>query len=509
MTPRGRACARRAGLAVAGGLLLYLAHPPADVGWLGLLAVVPLLALGRDLRTAARPVVGGLGWGLLAGLVFFAVLLTWLIPFGVAAWLLLASIQAAFVGLFVAAVAAWGQRPFGAVAAVVAWVAVEAARTRWPLGGFPWGALGYSQHDTGPLLAVARSLGVLGVSAACAAVAACLEHALAHRSILRPLLALLAVVAAVGALAAVPPPAPSGDSVDIAAVQGNDLQRSVAAGATRLDDQRIVNVAQAMLEATQPLADDPPEVTVWPENSLDADVTDPANAELRMIVSTALELLDGEALVAGGLLAGPRPGTIYNAVMELGQGIAVGDIYRKRHPVPFGEYVPLRPLLGTLPPLRQIPRDVLGADAPGLVTVAGAPIGFVICFENIFPALVRDQVRAGAELLVVSTNNASYGDSPMSRQHLAFSQLRAVESGRWTLHAGISGISGIIDPSGEVSQRTRLYDEAIVRAELPLVSQPTPYVVVGDVVGVGAMMLAVLAMVGGFVGRVRKGRTTR
>jgi apolipoprotein N-acyltransferase len=177
--------------------------------------------------------------------------------------------------------------------------------------------------------------------------------------------------------------------------------------------------------------------------------------------------------------------------------------------VPFGEYVPLRPVLGALPPLRQIPRDVLGADSPGIVTVAGAPLGFVICFENIFPALVRDQVRAGAELLVVSTNNASYGYSAMSRQHLAFSQLRAVESGRWTLHAGISGTSGIIDPSGRVSQRTRLYDEAIVRGELPLGSQPTPYVVLGDVVGVGAMTLAVLAMLGGFVGRARKGRTTR
>jgi apolipoprotein N-acyltransferase len=509
MTSRGRDRARRAGLAVAGGVLLYAAHPPADLGWLGLVAVVPLLALGRDLRAAARPVAGGLWWGLLSGLVFFATLLTWLVPFGVVAWLLLALIQAAFIGLFVAAVAAWGQRRFGAAAAVVAWVAMEAARTRWPLGGFPWGALGYSQHEAGLLLPVARSLGVLGVSAACAAVAACVECGLAHRSILRPFLGLLGVAAVASGLAAVPPPAPGGDRLDIAAVQGNDLQRSGAAGVARLDDERIVNVAEAMLEATRPLAGDPPDVTVWPENSLDADVTDPANAELRSIVSSALELLNGEALVAGGLLAGPRPGTVYNAVLELGPGLAVDDTYRKRHPVPFGEYVPLRPVLGALPPLRQIPRDVLGADSPGIVTVAGAPLGFVICFENIFPALVRDQVRAGAELLVVSTNNASYGYSAMSRQHLAFSQLRAVESGRWTLHAGISGTSGIIDPSGRVSQRTRLYDEAIVRGELPLVSQPTPYVVLGDVVGVGAMTLAVLAMLGGFVGRARKGRTTR
>ncbi|MBA3622665.1 MAG: hypothetical protein H0W51_10175, partial [Euzebyales bacterium] len=183
MTSRGRDRARRAGLAVAGGVLLYAAHPPADLGWLGLVAVVPLLALGRDLRGAARPVVGGLGWGLLSGLVFFAALLTWLEPFGVVAWLLLASIQAAFLGLFVAAVAAWGPHRFAAAAAVVAWVAMEAARTRWPLGGFPWGALGYSQHEAGLLLPVARSLGVLGVSAACAAVAACLEYGLAHRLI--------------------------------------------------------------------------------------------------------------------------------------------------------------------------------------------------------------------------------------------------------------------------------------------------------------------------------------
>ena len=131
----------------------------------------------------------------------------------------------------------------------------------------------------------------------------------------------------------------------------------------------------------------------------------------------------------------------------------------------------------------------------------------MICFENIFPGLVRDQVLAGADLVVVSTNNSSFGDTPMSAQHLAFSTLRAVETGRWVVHAGISGISAFISPEGEVLQRTELFEPASPRMEVPLLDGTTMAMRLGSLVPGLAQMMAVAAMALVLGERVRARRT--
>jgi apolipoprotein N-acyltransferase len=173
---------------------------------------------------------------------------------------------------------------------------------------------------------------------------------------------------------------------------------------------------------------------------------------------------------------------------------AIGDSYHKRHPVPFGEYVPARSLIGGLAPLQQIPTDVVAGRGPQVLDVGGARVGGVICFENTYARLARDQVRAGADVLVVSTNNSSFGDTAMSAQHLAFSQLRAVETGRWVVHAGISGISGFISPDGEVVQRTDLFRPDAIRMDVPLIDGLTPAVRLGDAVIGTCWALLLLAL---------------
>jgi apolipoprotein N-acyltransferase len=474
-------------------------------------ALVPLLVLARDLAGGPQPVRAGLGCGLLAGFGFFAPLLWWLEQIGVAAWLLLSLAQAVSVAVFVAALAGWGSGRARPVVAAVVWVALEAVRMQWPLGGFGWGLLGYTQHGGGPYLELARTVGVLGVSAALAATAAGIEALLVRlwrvrparqaaagsrpgagrrlaRAAWAPVLGLAGVGAAVWLLA-VPAPTSTGETVDIAAVQGNDLRASAAAGAARVSRERIVRVSEQMLAATRPLAANPPEITVWPENAVDTDITEPGSEATRARVADALELLDGGALLAGVLTDGPRPQTLYNTTAEVTAPDELGQVYRKRQLVPFGEYIPARRWLDWFPGLGQIPSDILGGGRSPLIELAGARLGTAICFENTFPGLVRSQVRRGAEAVVVSTNNASFGPTAMSRQHLAFSQLRAVESGRWVLHAGISGISGLVDPGGDVSQRTELYQQALVRDQIPLVEADTPYVRLGDVVGTAAMVL--------------------
>lgn len=435
---------------------------------------------------------GGLVWGLLAGLVFFGPLLSWIFPFGVIAWALLVLFQGISVAGFVAGVAWWGDRRGRAVFAIALWVALEALRTIWPLGGFGWGVLGYTQHAGGLFLPIARSLGVLGVSAALAALAVCIEEAgvrvarslraggvdpeAVFNAARTPLLAALGVLVAAVLLTG-EPPAPSGRTLDIAAVQASGTRFTSAAGAptvARVDPSRIVQVAGRVLEATRPLAADPPTVTVWPENALDADYTNPRNTQIRAVVREALDVLDGGMLLTSSFLDGPKPGTLRNATLAVAPDGRVLESHAKRKLIPFGEYVPFRRWLGGFPPLRQIPYDQVPGDRPGVFEVAGAKIGLVLCYENLFPDLVYSEVRTGADVLVVTTNNTSFGHSPMSRQHLAISQLRAVETGRWVLHAGLSGISGIIDSQGAVHQRTAQFEQAIVRGRLPLVTGRTP-----------------------------------
>lgn len=493
--------------------MLFAAHPPVDQWWLGLVAVAPLSALARELAPGPHPLRRGLGWGLVAGLTFFGPLLYWLIPFGYAAFGLLTVIQSAAVALWVGVMAWVGERRGRALIAVALWVGIERLRSGWPLGGFSWGVLGYSQHDGGMLLASARSLGVYGVSLLLVTVAVAVEEGV--RSAVRgwpearesdvpadavftalrtPLLTVLGVLV-LGVLLGGEAPAPTGRTVEIGIAQAGDTRATSAAGVNRLDSDRIIRVAQLALEATQPFVEDPPDLVVWPENSLDIDIRTSRGEEIAAVLEEAVALVSPTPILAGEYRVGEEPRTLFNQ-MTVFTTEGIGDSYVKRQPVPFGEYVPAREWLDWFPPLAQIPNDTLPGAAAQVLEVAGARVGGVICFENTFDTLVRDQVRAGADILVVGTNNSSFGDTAMSRQHVAFSQLRAVETGRWVVHAGISGISAFVDPEGGLHEQTEAFTPASPRMDVPLVEGTTPAVRIGGLVGPAAMAVALLGLVG-------------
>jgi apolipoprotein N-acyltransferase len=140
--------------------------------------------------------------------------------------------------------------------------------------------------------------------------------------------------------------------------------------------------------------------------------------------------------------------------------------------------------------------------------VAGHPVGSVICFESAFGPLVRDYVRDGAQLIIVSTNNRSYQRSGNTEQHLALGQMRAAETGRAVLQASVSGVSAVIDPNGVVHDRTRLFEQAIVAASVPTSTGETLYVRFGDwVVLLSAIAMLLVAVVA--VRRRARDRTVR
>lgn len=513
--PARRPVARRAALAVVGGLLLTAGHPPVGVGAAGAVALVPLLLLARDVGAGERALRRGAGWGFVAGVAFFAPLLWWIGRFGSLPLMALVAVQSLAVAGFVGLLAAWGGRRWRPLVAVVLWVGLEVLRSRFPLSGFPWGILGVTQHDGGLFLPIARLATVSGVSALLVAVAVAVEallvalRAAGPRAAVRPLAGLGTVLIVAGLAGLVAPPPATGESVDIAGVQGytQELPSSLA---DREDLGRVESIVDGQLAVTRGMASSPsgpPEVTVWPENSLDADYR--MVPALGAAVRSALDGLDGGALLAGALLEDEAdPELLINAILDIREGGGLAGVHEKRILVPFGEYVPVRPVFGWLPPLQVITRDQVPGDEPTVFDVAGARIAPVSCFESIFSHLVRDQVRAGAEVLVVLTNNASFGRSAASDQHLAATQLRAVETGRWALHAGISGISGIVAPDGTLTQETELFTEAVVRADLPQVRGLTLATRLGDVVGAASALgtaLVVAVLVAGWARRDESG----
>ena len=134
--------------------------------------------------------------------------------------------------------------------------------------------------------------------------------------------------------------------------------------------------------------------------------------------------------------------------------------------MPFGEYVPLRPLLDWFPPLDQVPRDMLRGEEHTTFDLPGGRLGSVISFEGAFARSVRPVIRQGAKLLVIATNEATFGDSPATDQFIAMTRMRAAEHGVDIVHAAITGRSAFITADGSVTDQTDLFAEEVLTTTL-------------------------------------------
>ena len=493
-------------LALAAGGIAYCAFPPVDFGWLSFVALVPLFLALRGARGRAGFLVG-----LVFGLAFLAPLVWWISLFGYLAWGTLVVVEALFFAVF-GWFAAWASdRAVGRIAGVpLLYVAIEVARTRWPLGGFSWGDLGYAQHDAGPMLSLARIGGVHTITLGLALVAVLAAHALTRGRLWRRALSIV-VLAGVAAGPLWLPMGIAGRSgdLDVALVQGNVPQGRFTGFADRVGRQGPEDtvIVDNHVQATLPLASDPPDLVVWPENAVDRDPFH--NPDIQAKIEDAV-LQVKTPFIVGAILDAPPDGTRFTNTNLLydADGRVVAR-YDKVHLVPFGEYVPWHWVRRYVKALEQIPSDGVPGRAPVVFRVGAATVGTVICFESTYPNLARDEVRDGAQLMIVSTNNASFRRSPASRQHLAMSQLRAVEEGRTVMHAAISGISAVIDPSGRILTKTRLFTQAVVRRTVPLGKGLTPYARFGEAIELAFAGLGAFAAVVTTAGRVGRRRERR
>ncbi|MGB8022465.1 MAG: apolipoprotein N-acyltransferase [Candidatus Nanopelagicales bacterium] len=446
-------------VAAGSGLLLASAFPPVDLlrGW----AAVPAFAL---LTAAFRglPAGGGAAVSLASGLAFFLPLLDWMRVLGPDAWLLLTLLCAAFWAAAGAAMPALLSRRWWIVTVPLLWVAVEALRARIPWGGFPWGRLAFAQAGT-ELAGWAALGGPALVTFAVALVGTVLLAAWDAGRARRPgaVLSLVALAAAVVVGGALTRSAgwggPDGATAAMAVVQGNVPRLGLDFNAQRravLDNHvtRTRMLAAEVAAGRQPQ----PVAVIWPENSSDIDPVRHADAAEQ--IDLAADAI-GAPILVGAVLNNPddppkqdHPGTILNVGLVWDPETGPGQRYLKRHPVPFGEYLPFRDALSQfITRFDRVPRDFVGGEQPGFLTIGRVPIGIVICFETAYDDLVRDAVRAGGAVMVVQTNNATYGGTGQPEQQLAISRVQSVATGRPTLVAATSGISAVIDGRGELT----------------------------------------------------------
>ncbi|WP_237141325.1 apolipoprotein N-acyltransferase [Serinicoccus hydrothermalis] len=458
-----------------------MAFPGYDVWWL---AIVGCAALA--LATAgARWWAGGLA-GLLLGLAWFTPMFTWAGTYaGTAPWLAM-SIASACYPAALGSVLALLQR-HGAVRPVTgaaAWVLVEWARSVTPFGGFPWARLGFSQADS-PLLGAVSIVAVAGLGflvALCGGLLAVTAQRLLQpgRTDRRRACGVL-LVAAVLVLAPTLVPRPTqGEPISVAAVQA-DLPE----GFSRTLSAEPGTILARYTDRTQDLAErvtrgqaTAPELVLWPEGATDLDPLDPRSGQdTTARIMQAVDAI-GAPVVLGGISrkgGEPAPSNMVFGYLP-GQGLA--DVYAKIYLAPFGEVMPMRPLMRHLSPWVDRITDLAPGREPGVMSLplpesGDVVLGLAICFEVLFDPAMRDLVSGGAELLVVPTSNAWFGEGDQAAQHIAVSRVRALEYGRSVVHISNVGVSGLITPDGTVHDRTRLYTEATLEGVLPLRTDQT------------------------------------
>jgi len=456
--------------AALGGVLLSGGFAPVSFGPalpLGI-AVLVLSVRGAPLGSAWLP-----GW--IFGLAFFGGLVWWLQVVGPDAWAALTVVQSVYFAPLGVALAAVSRLRWWPMWCACAWVSVEAWRGTWPFGGLTWGRLSYGTADT----AWAAGLpwfGMTGVSLLIALTGTTLAWLVTTR-LRRPVAAALAA-AALAAVTCVPllatyDIARSG-SLTVAAVQADVPGDGTDVLAHHRDITRAFSDATVDLAETGERVD----LVVWSENSTAVDPF--TDNEARSEIDRASDAI-GVPILVGGMVDSSREKEVLNQGIVWQPGVGGGDRYTKRHPVPYGEYIPYRGsfIPDTYGQLALIPRDMARGTSLEPLRIDGTRIADAICFDVSYDDVIHGQVANGGQLITVQTSNAMFINTAQIDQQFEISRLRAIETGRYVVVAAINGVSGIIAPDGEVLEAADPRTRAVILREVTLADELTPAVAMG------------------------------
>lgn len=479
------------GLCLVAGIVLFLAFDPVGFGpyVIGGVAIMTIALIGR------RPIVG-FGLGFLTGTVFFALLMRWMLVIGFDAWLLLALYCGLWMGLI-----GWGtvlvtRLPLWPLWIAGLWVASEGLRGRFPLGGFPWGRLAFSQSEQ-DLSAWAYLVGLAGLTGLLALIGASIVAVGVALVRGRRIAAVSwgAVIAIPFAITAIWQPSAEGQREPIAFVQGGTPQLGMGALDVRrqvLDNH--VRETLALAAAVEAGEVPQPRFVLWPENSTDIDPF--SDVSVADDISRAADAV-GVPIVVGAVVRVPgNDQAVWNEGIVWEPETGPDGRYIKNRPVPFGEFIPFREVLTALiGRFDRVPRDFLPGTEPGLLDAGGILIGDVICFEVAYDDVVNSVVLGGAEVITVQTNNATYGNTAQPEQQFAIARMRSVENGRSVVIAATTGISAAVAPDRTVIARMDQNEVGFRVVDVPLRTVLAPSATIAPVMEFGLILLALIAAI--------------
>jgi apolipoprotein N-acyltransferase len=424
----------------------------------------------------------GLALGAVFGLVFFGGVLWWLSELGVIAVIPLVIVQAAFPAAYGWWLAKFNDRSPGTwfVLAVGGWAVMELIRYRFPLHGFEWGAAGYALSDQAWARAFAPLYGttgitVMAVTAAAGVVALTRKPRNWWMLLPLPVLILGSWVSTFNE-----------DSGLLAEMRVAVVQGSTPCPFEHCPPDERLRSFQQHLELTRTIEPGSVSLVVWSEGSTGSFNADPVqNPEIGEAIAAEARRIGAWFLVGSDRPLNETHWVNVNVVFNP-EGEIVGE-YRKQHPVPFGEYIPFRPIFEWIPTLDQVPRDMIPGEGPVVFHAGELDIGSVISFEGGFARYPRQHTRAGAHLIVVATNEGSYGTTPGSDQFIGMTRMRAAELGLDVIHAAVTGRSVVIDASGAYWMTTGLGTQEILYGSVAN-RQQSFYAWTGDILMIAAAL---------------------
>ncbi len=470
------------------GLLLVASFPNIGQGYLAWVSFVPLLIFVFRSETVGRAALGGF----VAGFIELFGLLLWIptvmhqyggLNSGLAwgAYAFMVSLLACYPAATCAAAKYLMVRggKYCLLLFPAAWVLSEYAQTLFPFGGLPWLLAGYSQTDWLSLIQIADIAGIYGISfvvlLANAAIAWVVLPEFRGPARFVPLAAALTLVSgcvlygriSLHRYEKLPP------DRRVAMLQGNlspDDSESVLVEKYQQGYRRMADSIKDKKVDLLILPESPSPVLFQYNPAFENELKELSTRYPLGLIFNNIQYREKEGV-----------GRYFNSAYYLDGNGRLAGVYDKMHLVPFGEYIPFKKLF---PFIETITRDV-GEFSPGrdyrILKIGNHPSNAVICFEAVFPALVRRFVFMGSRLTVNLTNDGWYGRSAAPYQHLAIARLRAVENRRYLLRAANSGISAVIEPSGNIQASTGLFQEQICMGRFAFLSGKTLYTRYGDV----------------------------
>lgn len=478
--------------AAAAGIVLDAGFPDRGVWPLSFVGIGLILAL-----LIGRRAGGALLVGFVAGGSFYLAHIQWaslfLGPLPMSALVVLQALLFALGSLTITLAYRWVPRAWPAphvllpVAVAGLWTLREMVASNWPYGGFSWGRVAMSQSDS-PLKELFSWVGMSGVSFIMVLLVALLVDAL--RLTRLPPLRRASVPAIVAMVLVVVPawPVQTVGTIRIAAVQGNGP-------AGYFDDRGSGDLLSAQYDATIPVLGEDLDVVLWPEGSTDrSPLKDDYTAAVFDRISE-----EADAPLVGWAIT-ERGGLTYNTQILWSAGRGPVDYYDKKHPVPFGEYVPDRAFWRPFAPdlIDLVQRDYTPGTTDPIFDIEGVPVGLNICFDIVDDQVLRDSVLQGAQVIFAASNNADFGRTDQSAQQLAIARIRAMELGRTVVNVSTVGLTAIIAPDGRILRQLPSHTPGSIVDDVDLVEAITPATLIGQALewllaGLGAGLLLAVA----------------